>query len=120
MGVMLLGKIKIYDLAKELDLTSKEVIEIAQKLKIDAKSHLSSIEDDEAKRIKESAKNKNNENSKRLEIKQLIEKLEKESKFIPFNIFRATENVNLDMMRCYKTKGKKYNFLDNYDKKEDE
>ena len=61
-----------------------------------------------------------NENSKRLEIKKLIESLEKESKFIPFNIFRATENVNLDMMRCYKTKGKKYDFLETYDKKEDD
>ncbi len=57
-----------------------------------------------------------NENSKRLEIKKLIESLEKESKFIPYNIFRATENVNLDMMRCYKTRGKRYNFLDTYDK----
>jgi len=62
----------------------------------------------------------NNENSKRLEIKKLIESLEAESKFIPYNIFRATENVNLDMMRCYKTKGKKYNFLETYDKKEDD
>ena len=61
-----------------------------------------------------------NENSKRLEIKKLIENLEKESKFIPYNIFRATENVNLDMMRCYKTNGKRYDFLDTYDKKEDE
>lgn len=59
-----------------------------------------------------------NENSKRLEIKNLIEKLEKKSKFVPYNIFRATENVNLDMMRCYKTGGKKHDFLDNYDKKE--
>lgn len=57
-----------------------------------------------------------NENSKRLEIKKLIKILENESKFIPYNIFKATENVNLDMMRCYKTKGKKYNFLDTYDK----
>ena len=57
-----------------------------------------------------------NENSKRLEIKKLIKSLEDESKFIPYNIFKATENVNLDMMRCYKTKGKKYNFLDTYDK----
>lgn len=57
-----------------------------------------------------------NENSKRLEIKKLIEKLEKENKVIPYNIFRATENVNLDMMRCYKTCGKKHNFLDTYDK----
>ena len=61
-----------------------------------------------------------NENSKRLEIKKLIESLESKSKFIPFNIFRATENVNLDMMRAYKTKGKKYNFLENYDDKENE
>lgn len=59
-----------------------------------------------------------NENSKRLEIKQLISNLEKKSKFIPYNIFRATENVNLDMMRCYKTNGKKHNFLECYDKKE--
>lgn len=54
------------------------------------------------------------ENSKRLEIKKLIETLEKKSKFIPYNIFRATENVNLDMMRCYKTKGKRHNFLESY------
>ena len=58
-----------------------------------------------------------NQNSKRLEIKKLIEGLEKESKFIPYNIFRSTENVNLDMMRAYKTKGKKHNFLDTYDER---
>ena len=55
-----------------------------------------------------------NENSKRIEIKKLIEKLEDKSKFVPYNIFKATENVNLDMMRAYKTKGKKYDFLDTY------
>ena len=55
-----------------------------------------------------------NENSKRLEIKKLIEKLEDKSKFVPYNIFKATENVNLDTMRAYKTKGKKYDFLDTY------
>ena len=58
-----------------------------------------------------------NQNSKRLEIKKLIEGLEKESKFIPYNIFRSTENVNLDMMRAYKTKGEKHNFLDTYDER---
>ena len=60
------------------------------------------------------------ENSKRREIKKLIESFEKDSKFVPYNIFRATENVNLDMMRGYKTKGIRYDFLDTYDKKEDE
>ena len=68
-------------------------------------------------RFTEKNNDQHNENSKRLEIKKLIENLEKESKFIPYNIFRATENVNLDMMRCYKTKGKRYDFLDTYDKK---
>ena len=48
-----MGKIKIYDLAKELGLTSKEVIEMAQKLNIEAKSHLSSLEDEEVKKIRE-------------------------------------------------------------------
>ena len=32
---MLLGKIKLYDVAKELNLTSKEVLEIAKKLNIE-------------------------------------------------------------------------------------
>ena len=68
-------------------------------------------------RFTEKNNDEHNENSKRLEIKKLIENLEKESKFVPYNIFRATEIVNLDMMRCYKTKGKRYDFLDTYDKK---
>ena len=53
MGVKLLGKIKIYDIAKKLNLTSKEVLEVAGKLKIEAKSHLSSIEEADSKRIEE-------------------------------------------------------------------
>ena len=53
MGVKLLGKIKIYDIAKKLNLTSKEILEVANKLKIDAKSHLSGIEEHEAKAIED-------------------------------------------------------------------
>ena len=56
-----------------------------------------------------------NENSKRLEIKKLIKELSKKGSFIPYNIFRSTENVNLDMMRSYKTNGKRHDFLDSYD-----
>ena len=51
MGVKLLGKIKIYDIAKKLNLTSKEVLEMAQKLNIDAKSHMSGVDEEEAKKI---------------------------------------------------------------------
>ncbi len=54
---MLLGKIKLYDIAKELNLTSKDVVEIAKSLNINVKSHLSAVEEAEAQKIKESAKN---------------------------------------------------------------
>ena len=52
-----MGKIKLYDIAKELNLTSKDVLEIAKKLKIDAKSHLSSVDEEDAVKIRENAKN---------------------------------------------------------------
>ena len=56
MWLMLFGKIKLYDIAKELSLTSKEVLEIAKKLNIDVKSHLSSVDEADANKIKESIK----------------------------------------------------------------
>ena len=46
-----MGKIKIYEIAKKLNLTSKEVLEMAQKLNIDVKSHMSGVEEEEAKKI---------------------------------------------------------------------
>ena len=73
---MLLGKIKLYDIAKELNLTSKEVLEVAKKLNIDAKSHLSSIEEDEAKRIRESVKGQKTKKEDRRPEKAKTEKNE--------------------------------------------
>ena len=46
-----MGKIKIHEIAKKLGLTSKEVLEVAKKLNIEAKSHLSGVEQDEADKI---------------------------------------------------------------------
>ncbi len=48
-----MGKIKIYEISKKLGLTSKEVLDVAQKLNIDVKSHLSGIDEDEARKIEE-------------------------------------------------------------------
>ncbi len=56
MGVKLLGKIKIHELAKKIGLTSKEILEKATKLGIDVKNHMSSVEDDTAIKIQESFK----------------------------------------------------------------
>ena len=50
MGVKLLGKIKIHEIAKKLGLTSKEVLEVANNLNLNVKSHLSGVEEDDAKK----------------------------------------------------------------------
>ena len=54
-----MGKIKIHEIAKKLNLTSKEVLERATELNIDTKNHLSSIEDFEAEKIEKSFQKKN-------------------------------------------------------------
>ena len=69
MGVKLLGKIKIYEIAKKLNLASKDVIEMAKKLNIDVKSHLSAITEEEAGKL-ESNLNK----------KEVIHEIEKQEK----------------------------------------
>ena len=48
-----MGKMKLYELAKEIDVSSKDLLEQAKKLGIELKSHLSSISDEEAKTLKE-------------------------------------------------------------------
>lgn len=52
MGVKLLGKIKIHEIAKELNLASKDVIAKANELNIQVKSHLSGVTEEEASKIK--------------------------------------------------------------------
>ena len=46
-----MGKMKIHEIAKQLDLTSKEVMEKAKELGIEIKSHLSSVDDDIVSKI---------------------------------------------------------------------
>ena len=48
-----MGKMKIHELAKEIDKTSKDIIAVAQELGIEVKSHMSSLEDNEIKLVKE-------------------------------------------------------------------
>ena len=70
-----MGNIILYEIAKELNLTSKEVLEIAKKLNIEAKSHLSSVSEEDAKRIQENAiKPKKTEEKKANQEKAKTEK----------------------------------------------
>ena len=55
-----MGKVKIHEIAKKLNLNSKEVLEKANELKMDVKSHLSSIDEKEAERLERALKPKNN------------------------------------------------------------
>jgi len=58
----------------------------------------------------------NEENqSKRVEIKELIRTLKKTNPFVEGNIFKSVENVNLDTVVAYKSHGVRHNFLDEYD-----
>ena len=75
-----MGKIKIYDIAKKLNLTSKEVLDIAKKLKIEVKSHLSGVDEEEAKKIeKEISKKQGKEmaDKEKMEAKKGTKKEEK-------------------------------------------
>ena len=59
MEVKFLGKKKVYELARELNIDNKKLIEIAQKLGIDVKSHLSGIDEAGVEKIKNSMKKDN-------------------------------------------------------------
>ena len=47
-----MGKMKLYELAKEMDVSSKELLEQAKEMGINIKSHLSVISDDDVKNLK--------------------------------------------------------------------
>ena len=73
-----MGKIKIHEIAKKLNLTSKEVLERATELNIETKNHLSSIEDFEAEKIEKSFTK--NDESKNDESKKAEKVAKKETK----------------------------------------
>lgn len=59
----------------------------------------------------------NNENrSKRVEIKELIQTLKQVNPYVEGNIFKSVENVNLDTVVAWKQHGEKHHFLDAYDR----
>ena len=54
-----MGKIKLYELAKELNLTSKELLKKVRDLGIDVKSHLSNLEEEDVIKIKSNISGQN-------------------------------------------------------------
>lgn len=56
------------------------------------------------------------ESSKRIEMKKLVNYFRKINSNIENNIFKCTDNINLDAIISYHKDGKKYSFLDEYGK----
>lgn len=63
----------------------------------------------------EAAKDDKEQISKRKEVKNLIAAIEKDNPYVPMNIFRSVENVNLSTIIAYKSDGVKHHFLETYD-----
>ena len=65
-----MGKMKLYELAKEMDVPSKELLEQAKELGINIKSHLSAISDEDIKNLKDKYQRKGASNITKKEEKK--------------------------------------------------
>ena len=72
-----MGKIKIYEIAKKLNLASKEVVEMAGKLNIEVKNHMSAVSEEDAEKI---ANKFNSKTVKEAKKREKTNKVEEESK----------------------------------------
>ncbi len=79
-----MGKIKLYELAKEMNISSKDLLEKAKKLGIELKSHLSVVSDDDVKKLKEENKksDEKTENKPKKPEKKHEEKTKKDNPVI--------------------------------------
>ena len=75
-----MGKIKIYEIAKKLDLASKEIVEMAKKLNIEVKNHMSTVSEEEAQKIENKIKNKKENKIEEANTKKTNEDSKKEKK----------------------------------------
>ena len=87
-----MGKIKIHEIAKKLGVNSKEVLEKAQELGLDVKTHMSSVDESDAKKIEAKFSNVN------------IKKEVKEKRDNPVIIRREVIMTDSDMAKKEETK----------------
>jgi len=113
-----LSKVRIYQLAKELNLSSRRLIEILNELNIEVKSHMSTLDSDTAElvyeMIHEDKKAKEKEEVKKMEIKlpklitvrELAKMLNVESSFIIKKLMDdgIMANINQELEKEVSTK----------------
>ena len=117
-----MGKMKIYDLAKELNLASKELLQKVKEMGIDVKSHLSSLSDEDVEIIRKSfSEKKSNNENKTKENKNTTNKSKKDEKNTPVIIRREViieENNKKDVTKRQEPKQNKNPFVQRNDKKD--
>ena len=102
------NKIKIHEIAKKIGIASKEVLEKAKSLGISVSSHLSGVDDEDARKIENSFGKEadNNENKKKKNTKPKEVKPQKEAKEEPVIIRRQVIlEDNEDKTKKTKTTG---------------
>lgn len=66
-------KLRVHELAKELDKTNKEVLDFLKKENVDVKSHMSSLEEEQVLMVKKAfSSNPEEEKRKRLQRKRTL------------------------------------------------
>ena len=83
-----MGKMKVHELAKELNLSSKELLEKIKSVGIEAKSHMSSLEENDVEKIRKAFTNNKKEADKNKENKKNSTKKQAETKQAPIIIRR--------------------------------
>ena len=109
-----MGKMKLYDLAKELNLTSKELLKKAGELGIEAKSHLSSLEDSDVEKLRKSFGKKTQKPQEKPSDKKTTTKAQKDEKSTPVIIRREViieENNKKESVKKQEPKQNKNPFV---------
>ena len=75
-----MSKIKIHELAKKLNKQSKEVMDVANSMGFDIKSHMNTVDEDIAAKIEEAMMGKKPEQAKKVEAKKAEPTKQKETK----------------------------------------
>ena len=70
-----MGKMKIHELAKELNLSSKELLEKVKEMGIDAKSHMSALEEKDIEKVRKAFTNKKEDVKEKKETKKKAEEV---------------------------------------------
>ena len=96
-----MAKVRIYELAKELNLTSKELMESIEGLDLNISSHMSSIEEEEANLIKDlltsDSSKDNEENQTDLTNDKETEKAKKSEETLTENEVNNIENKTIEI-----------------------